>query len=132
MGEKLFTWSDRYLIGVEELDFEHQNLLESLNTLHLDILRGDAPEIIEACVGEICTRVAAHFALEEQYMRRTKFVNYEEHKKEHDRFLDEIYDVVEMFNEDLDTDFQEALETRLEGWITNHILTSDKQLALKS
>lgn len=128
MGEKLFAWSDTYLIGVKELDFEHKDLLDRLNELHLDILRGDEPAVIEACLGEVCTRVAAHFALEERYMRNTRFANYEQHKRQHDQFLDEIYDAVEMFNGGLESSYQEALETRLESWITNHILTSDKQL----
>lgn len=128
MGEKLFAWSDDYLIGVEELDFEHKDLLDRLNELHLDILRGDEPAVIEACLGEVCIRVAAHFALEERYMQNTRFANYTQHKRQHDQFLDEIYDVVEMFAQGLETSYQEVLETRLESWVTNHILTSDKQL----
>lgn len=128
MGEKLFQWTDDYLIGVEELDFEHKNLLDRLNELHLDILRGDEPDVIEMCLGEICSRVEAHFALEERHMQRTGFANYEKHKREHDQFLDEMYDAVEMFTSGLETSFQEVLEIRLESWITNHILTSDKQL----
>lgn len=128
MSEQLFEWNDTYLIGVEELDFEHRDLLARLNELHLDILRGDRPEVIEACLAEVCTRVAAHFALEESYMKRNGFAHYDQHKQQHDDFLEEVYAVADMFREGLDISYQETLETRLENWVTHHILTSDKEL----
>lgn len=128
MSEQLFEWSDKYLIGVDELDFEHKDLLARLNELHIDILRGDSPEIIEACLAEVCTRVAAHFALEESYMKRTHYARYDAHKKQHDDFLEEVYDIADMFREGLDASYQETLETRLENWVTHHILTSDREL----
>lgn len=128
MTEQLFEWNDTYLIGVEELDFEHRDLLARLNELHLDILRGDSSEVIEACLAEVCIRVAAHFALEESYMKRTGFPHYDQHKKQHDAFLEEVYAVAELFREGLDISYQETLETRLENWVTHHILTSDKEL----
>ncbi|MBV41063.1 MAG: hypothetical protein CMM23_20810 [Rhodospirillaceae bacterium] len=46
-------WRDDYLIGVEKLDWEHQDLFERLNELHDVLSDSDDPAAIEACLGEI-------------------------------------------------------------------------------
>lgn len=128
MVEPLFEWTDDYLIGVEELDYEHKDMLERLNQLHREIMSGSDAGVIEGCLGSIYTRMGAHFALEEKYMRDTEHWNYGPHKAEHDEFLEDLFDMVELFGNDQDQTFLEALETRLQSWVTRHILTSDKQL----
>ncbi|MCZ6870223.1 MAG: hypothetical protein O7G84_12035 [Gammaproteobacteria bacterium] len=39
----LFQWDDAYLIGVDELDFEHKDLFARLNELHEDLVRHEEP-----------------------------------------------------------------------------------------
>lgn len=128
MSNPLLRWRDEYLIGVEELDFEHKGLFERLNELHEDLADHDEKAKIEDCLGEIHTRVLAHFALEERFMLDTKFPNYEQHKKEHDDFLEVIADIIERFRTNSELSYGEALEAQLQHWILDHITTSDKEL----
>jgi len=128
MPLKLLEWSDSYLIGIEELDFEHKDLFDRLNELHRDLASNDDNAWIEGCLGEICSRVGAHFALEERYMQRTKFANYEAHKKEHDTFLEVIIEVVETFRANPDPSFRDTLVDQLQRWVLDHITTSDREI----
>jgi hemerythrin len=128
MSNPLLQWRDEYLVGVEELDFEHKDLFERLNELHENLANHDEKAKIEDCLGEIHTRVLAHFALEERFMLDTKFPNYERHKKEHDDFLEVIADIIERFRTSSELSYGEALEEQLQHWILYHITTSDQEL----
>lgn len=130
MTKPLLEWSDEYLIGVDELDFEHKDLFYRLNELHTELARPNDWAKIEHCLGEIYARVLAHFALEERFMRGTNHPNYEQHKREHDNFLEVIVDIIEAFRANPELGYGGALEVQLEQWIINHITTSDQELSL--
>jgi hemerythrin len=128
--EPLFEWNDEYLIGIEELDYEHRDLINRLNELHGELTQHDEKGKIEDCLREIQVRVVAHFALEEHFMVDNNFYNYAPHKKEHDDFLALIADLIEKFLADPELSYGDELEKQLQHWIVNHILTSDQELAL--
>ena len=125
----LIEWRDEYLIGVEELDYEHRDLFNRLNELHEELAHHDEKGEIEDCLGEIYVRVVAHFALEERFMLDNNFKNYAHHKKEHDDFLEVIVDLIEKFRTDPELSYGDELEEQLQHWIINHIITSDQELA---
>ncbi len=142
----LFEWSDDYLIGIDELDYEHRDLINRLNELHGELAHHDekgkiedclreiqvrvvAHFALEDCLREIQVRVVAHFALEEHFMLENNFNNYAPHKEEHDNFLALIADLIEKFLTDPELSYGDELEKQLQHWIVNHILTSDQELA---
>ena len=129
MTKPLIEWQDEYLIGIEELDYEHRDLINRLNELHEELAQHDEKREIEGCIGEIHARVVAHFALEEHFMFDNHFENYEHHKKEHDDFLGVIVDLIEKFRTNPELSYGDELEKQLQYWIVNHITTSDKELA---
>lgn len=125
----LIAWSDEYLIGIEELDYEHRDLINQLNELHEELAHQDEKEKIEECLREIHVRVMSHFALEEHFMLENNFKNYTAHKEEHDDFLAVIADLIDRFLTDPELSYGDELEEQLQHWIVNHILTSDQELA---
>ncbi|MEJ2131562.1 MAG: hemerythrin family protein [Gammaproteobacteria bacterium] len=125
----LFDWDDAYLIGVDELDFEHKDLFARLNELHGELMRHDNKEETLACLGEIHARVMAHFALEERYMQESKDPHFAQHKQEHDAFLEVIVDIIEKFRNDPGFSYADSLERQLQVWIIDHIQTSDRTMA---
>ena len=129
MTESLLEWRDDFLIGVEELDFEHMDLFRRLNELE----RGIAAEIGKARIDDdldaIELRVEAHFALEEKFMRETRFPGFVAHKREHDKFLDEIRGLMDRFAEAHDPQVVRALFHELQRWIIHHVVESDLELA---
>jgi hemerythrin len=69
------------------------------------------------CLGHLHTRLAAHFALEENTMRAINNPYYAAHKTEHDRFLAEVTDVVANFGEEFDHESMDGLARRVWDWI---------------
>jgi hemerythrin len=129
MTKPLIEWRDEFLIGVEELDYEHRDLINRLNELHEELANHNEKGEIEGCLGEIHTRVVAHFALEEHFMLDNNFTGYAHHKKEHDDFLEVIVDLIDKFRTDPELSYGHELEEQLQHWIVNHITTSDQELA---
>jgi hemerythrin-like metal-binding protein len=127
----LFEWKDEYLLGLEPLDFEHKDLFRCINDLYEQCGIRDEGDELEDCLGQLHARLAAHFALEESAMREMKNPHYEAHKAEHDRFLEEVTEVVASFGTCSGGEQVEAFVIRVKEWILTHITTTDRQLATR-
>jgi hemerythrin len=124
----LLNWKDEYLLGVEALDFEHQDLFDCVNQVYAQCSRKADYDTVADCLGRLHTRLAAHFALEENTMREMKNPHYAAHKAEHDRFLDEVTGAVAAFEQQFDHEQIDKLAHRVQEWIETHITTFDRQL----
>ena len=127
----LFEWKDEYLLGLEHLDFEHKDLFVCINNLYEQCsIQSDGGEL-EDCLGQLHVRLVAHFALEENTMCEMKNPHYQAHKAEHDRFLEEVTEVVASFGTNPGADHLEAFAIRVKEWILTHITTTDRQLVTR-
>jgi hemerythrin-like metal-binding protein len=124
------VWSDDFLIGIEELDYEHRGLVEDINKLHRDLLEDVDMDRIEDTLGSIHARMQAHFALEERVMVSHEYPHYPEHKAEHERLLDEYTERMTKFKRDPNLSDRGAIHSVLCQWIVSHILTSDRKMSL--
>ena len=129
MTKPLLKWDDSYLIGIEELDFEHKKLIEDINILQQELAGHVEKSNIERCLGEIFTRMQAHFALEEHVMVANGYPAYDEHKREHDKLLGSYTETMLNFMNSPGTDSGDLVENELNHWIVDHILTSDKKMS---
>jgi hemerythrin len=123
----LITWRKDFETGIAEVDHEHQELVGLINRLADDITAGADKERVQAFLGEVFARIAAHFALEESVMRKHGYDEYETHKAEHESLLDEIRDIMD----DAETDYSEALSTKVGDWFVGHFKTKDARLHKK-
>jgi len=121
------TWRDEYSVGLPDVDHEHRVLIAMINEL-AETLGPETPrERIVGALGEICSRIAAHFALEEREMRGLKYIGLAEHKRDHERLLEDILDI--MADVEAPADYDPAvLERRLTLWFTEHFRTHDARL----
>lgn len=129
MTEPRLQWDDSFLIGIDELDFEHKRLIEDINHLHEELSGQDEKGDIEACLGEILARMQAHFALEERVMRKNKYPGLDEHKREHEDLLDSYTTSMLDFINSPGSDRGRPIEDALERWIVEHILVSDRKMS---
>ena len=129
MNKPLLKWDDSYLIGIEELDFEHKNLIEDINFLHKKLAGHDEKSNIEKCLGDIFARLQAHFALEEHVMLAHGYASYDEHKREHNDLLESYTETMLNFLNSPGTDSGDLVKIELNRWIVDHILTSDKKMS---
>ena len=88
---KLLQWKNEYSVGDPAIDFEHRELINAINEV-CDTLQQDEASVtqIQDMLGGVYSAVAAHFALEETTMRRHGYAEYEAHKQDHEKLLDEI------------------------------------------
>jgi len=130
MTDMRIEWDDSFLIGIEELDYEHKVLIKDINRLHLELARQDEKSEIEKCLGDIYARMQAHFALEEHVMKEREYRFYDEHKREHERLLDSYSGYMMQILNEPDVSFGNSIEETLSHWVLNHILNSDKKMSL--
>ena len=78
-------------------------------------------------LGEIFAQISAHFALEEKYMRDTRYPLLNEHKSDHETLLDDLRDIMDLV--DVDGNYDElVLSDDLQRWFTEHFRTHDAKL----
>ncbi|MBC8270095.1 MAG: bacteriohemerythrin [Rhodospirillaceae bacterium] len=122
-------WTDDFLIGIAELDYEHRMLIKDINLLHQELSRHDSQDKIKDTLGDIHARMQAHFALEEHFMLENNYPHYIEHKTEHNDLLDEYTGFLVHFESEGDTPSYLQAEEILNRWIVDHIVTSDKKMS---
>lgn len=123
----LVEWRDEFKIGIEEVDFEHQELIELINELYSEAKKEDSTMAVMDCLEEIFAKISAHFALEEKVMRDLKYDQYDDHKKDHERLLDSIRDIMDEYMDVLTLD-EEKFSNRLNDWFIKHFSTKDARI----
>jgi len=120
-------WRNEYRTGIDGVDYEHEILIGQINTL-LQMIgkRADRALILDG-LGEIYGSIAAHFALEEQTMRKLGYDEYDPHRTDHERLLDDIRDLADEFENSAEIDDRQFGE-RLAAWFGHHFQTHDARL----
>ena len=126
----LIDWKDQYNLGVPAIDFEHRELIELINQLYGSVQQVGTDTTTADFLGELYTRITAHFALEEKIMRDSRYDEYVDHKEDHERLLDDIRDLMDDYEDGVYVDM-EAFGKRLEDWFSTHFRTRDARLHKK-
>jgi hemerythrin len=122
----LIKWRDEFSIGIPAVDHEHRELIDLINDLHG--ASGSEPDDVAAFLGEVLTRISAHFALEETTMRAIGYDRYGAHKADHERLLDDLRDMMDAVEANPSAEVGEALGARLSEWFGVHFRTEDARL----
>jgi len=123
----LLNWKAEFSVGIDSVDFEHQEMIELINALYTELSDSKDVATIEGFLGEIHATIAAHFALEEHVMKRSGYAEYEAHKNDHEELLDQIRDLMDEFDGGPEAAI-EALRTQLGDWFEGHFATFDARL----
>ena len=123
----LVEWRNEFKIGIEEVDFEHQELIELINDSYKEAKKEGSTMALIEYLGEIFAKISAHFALEEKEMRELKYDQYEDHKQDHKQLLDDIRDIMDEY-ENISTLDEKEFGQRLTDWFVNHFSTKDARL----
>lgn len=123
----IVEWKESYSLGIPEIDAEHRELIALINEAW--DMRDTTPEAgcIEAFLGEIHARIAAHFALEEKDMVESHYAEYLPHKADHERLLDEIVDLIDADHDGAEFE-SESFSATLEKWFAEHFRSFDARL----
>lgn len=123
----LIEWDENYSVGVAAVDHEHRELIGLVNEAHDRLMHPGAADAVMDFLGEIFARISAHFALEEQIMRARNYDQYDAHKADHERLLDEIRDMMDDY-EDGESFSEARLAQQLQAWFAGHFRSHDARL----
>lgn len=124
----LIEWLDSYEIGIESVDYEHKEMIELINALYELLQRDSSADAVAGFLGEIYSQIAAHFALEEKYMRELRYDGFPAHKESHEALLDELLDIMDEYEAGGFADLGEVLGKRLHAWFVGHFRDMDAPL----
>lgn len=120
-------WKDEFSLGNPAVDDEHKQLITQINQLYDQISLPMDVLAIESLLAELQADISAHFALEELLMEQSGFAEYEAHRRDHERLLDEINDLIFQFEEDPE-EGRKQLKSTLSDWFGIHFTGFDARL----
>lgn len=120
----LIEWDQKYSVGIHDLDEQHKQLIDIINTLHDARGVDNALESLSTILHSLVGFAARHFTAEEDYMVRFGYADYEQHRRLHDAFVQKVSDFHEDLNDSVPT-LSEDVMFFLRDWLINHILGVD-------
>jgi len=129
METNFFKWETIFETGIEKIDNQHKVIIRLLNELYKIILDENGGGSIDNVINELVQYTDYHFGEEEKLFAKYKYIEEEQHKLEHQKFIDKINNIVK--NEIKSEDFV-AIELLnfLKDWLLEHIMVSDQKYAV--
>jgi len=121
-------WKPDFETGNAEIDHEHREIIDRLNNFFAFVATGAPDEETINKLGEVYAWISAHFALEESIMRAHDYDQFQDHKDDHERLLDDIRDIMDDCQAGTFTGMDDALQQRLEDWFVGHFRNKDSRL----
>ena len=125
-------WTNKYLTGDDKVDGDHRKifeLVESILDLSAKDLSTQRDTKIKTVVDFLSEYIKTHFASEDRLMREMNYPDIEQHRKEHADLTSKVYKLREDFHTHGSTlDLSLFINKFLIGWITTHIMDSDKKM----
>ena len=121
-------WKSEYSVGNDQMDQQHQVLVELINKMHDAMKMGKGSSEAEKIVSEMIEYSAMHFSSEEKLMNQIKFVGLNQHLIEHKSFMTKANEFQEQINSGSFT-LSMDIANFLKDWLSNHILVNDMAYA---
>ena len=126
----LIEWKKEYAVGVPAVDTDHRELIDLINDLYEQLQSGRYSVNMNDFLGEVYDSMARHFAREEEVMNMNEYPQYEEHKADHERVLEDINNIMYDYQDGLLKD-DAIMAEMLEGWFSNHFANHDLLLHVR-
>jgi hemerythrin len=122
-------WSDEFLVGFDEIDHQHHELLANMNKLATMISSGDISGIDEI-LAFLSDYVNFHFASEEKIMRELDYPLMSDHVHEHEKLIEQFTrlrdEITSGLHDPLYLGFR--IQLFLFDWFANHTTKTDRHL----
>ncbi len=122
----IIEWKDEYSVRVKEIDAQHQKLVEMINELHTAMAGGKSKDILSEIIQKMVEYTQLHFRTEEKYFDEFNYPQREQHKNEHNSFIEKVTDFSNSFNSGKVFLSIEVMDF-LKDWLANHITGSDQE-----
>ena len=118
-------WSDKFSVGIEELDDQHQRIIELINKL-LDFNEELPCEVVTTnTLREMIRYARTHLIFEEKLLEKNNYPDYENHCSLHKQYLQDIAELSTNVTDNCNYETLKELLKYLVHWWENHILNED-------
>lgn len=122
----LINWSDDFSVDIQELDEQHKQLVNLINSLYTGLASKHTAQAIEQVLDQLINYTTLHFAVEECLMRVFGYTGYDAHKCIHDRLIEQVTEYQRLYKNGDQTVGMNLLYF-LKDWLMTHISEEDKQ-----
>jgi hemerythrin len=122
---KFVEWSAALSVGIDEIDAQHQALIDLINEMQDAVAGNIARDRQLEVLGRLAEYTKIHFAVEESLMRIFGYPDYERHKGQHEGLVRSMLDLQRRLDFD-QAPIDEGLMRHLKHWLLDHILQSDQ------
>ena len=124
------TWDTTLVMGVPELDQQHQELFQRLDALLHAIRGGSSRDEGGRTLAFLCVYVRTHFAEEEELMRESGYPSLPDHKAQHDHFAGDLAALeAEHRRNGPSPSLILRVNARVSTWLRDHIYRVDRAFA---
>ena len=119
------VWKDSFMVGVNEMDKQHEQFVAYVNELHAALQSGDVESVLVAIYDKLTVYIQSHFTAEEALLKSFNCPLLETQKIQHEYFVSEL----NFMKKILMNDIQRAQNTLLflKDWFLHHIMTEDQK-----
>ncbi len=122
----LVEWKPEWATGIKLIDEQHMILFDIINELHKAQKFKREREVLSRILENLKIYVFTHFTMEEELMLRFQYPDFENHKKQHTKFIQKMESLVYDHSRANVVDTEEVL-VFLKDWLISHIKRADKE-----
>lgn len=86
----LLTWSERYKVGLEIIDQQHEQLFRLLSRLEQSLTVQNAPQQQDRGIESFIVAVQQHFETEEKLLKETSYPGYQKQRADPGKLLKQL------------------------------------------
>ena len=129
---EIFPWQENYSVGIPLIDEQHQKLIHLLNKLASSLANQSEPVELKNIFYELALYAVYHFQTEEKIWHQHLAGDTWEtgHKKSHENFVTDMRALQDLEHSKPFNEVIEDVLSYLTHWLIEHILESDKRMAI--
>lgn len=120
------NWDESLSVNIASIDEQHKKLINLINEFYQKINEKSNNELISGLINEMREYIILHFTTEEELFKKYNYPGFENHKKEHDKFVSKVNDLQDRFNNNK-VILTYEITSFIKDWIKNHIQGTDKE-----
>jgi hemerythrin len=121
------VWKTEYLTGSLQVDQEHQELFDIVNSLHNAILQEAPYQVVQEIFNHLAAHTIEHFHTEEKLMRARRYPGFDRHKQSHDGLVSKVTTLSQQLDNHT-LSLSVKLTEFLTEWLAHHIKGEDQKM----
>lgn len=121
------SWREEYLVGIAQIDAEHQYLFKLINDFHDEHARGGKSQDVLHVLNRLVAYAEEHFQHEEALMRSIGYPGLVRQQDLHEKLFSSIFTLNEKLSQSAAEVDSETLRF-LKHWLVGHIVKEDMEI----